>query len=804
MIKIKTLIGFFVKIGLFGALVGVIAVSSAYFYFKSDMPNVQQLRDVQLQTPLRIYSADKFLIAEYGEKRRTPVDFEHIPKDFVNAILAAEDGRFYEHFGVDIRGLARAAFELASTGRIKTGGSTITMQVARNYFLSRKKTFARKFNEIFLAIQIEQEMSKEEILELYLNKIYLGNRAYGIQAAANAYYGRNITELTLAELAMIAGLPKAPSAYNPIANPSRALERRNWILSRMNTLGYISELTYQEAKSAPVTAKYHGSDVELYAPYVAEMARKELFDQFGERIYTDGFSLYTTVRGIDQTAANTAVVNGLLSYEHRHGYRGPERRPFIEALESLDDHQTLLVALKKEPVFGNLLPAVVLDAAGPEANVLLPSGEVIILDLESMKWARAFKSVNARGPEPKAVSEVVQANDLIRVIQRGESWELAQVPVAQSAFVALSPNNGAVRALVGGFNFVHSKFNRVTQAFRQPGSNLKPFIYAAALESGLTPASLINDAPVVFEDENLESSWRPENYSKKFYGPTRLREALFKSRNLVSIRILKSLGVNNAVNYLQNLGFNADRLPHNLSLALGSADVTPMELVTGYASFANQGYRVTPYLIDEVLEEGERVYKALPDTVCKGCAYLSEGEDPTAEQTESKQQLTLFPLATRVLDDRAVYLMTNIMQDVIKRGTARKAKVLGRSDLAGKTGTTNDQKDAWFSGFNSDVVASAWVGFDQPSTLGRSEFGGTAALPIWIDFMEKVLAGTPERQPKPPEGIVSVRIDPKTGLLAYPGQKDAVFELFREESVPTESAKSEEIIDKQVTTDELF
>ncbi len=804
MIKIKTLFGFLIKLGLFCALMGVIAVAGAYFYFKPGLPDVQQLRDVQLQTPMRIYSADKLLIAEYGEKRRTPVAFEEIPSDFINAILAAEDSRFYEHFGVDIKGLARAAFELASTGRIKTGGSTITMQVARNYFLTRKKTFTRKFSEIFLAIQIEQELSKEEILELYLNKIYLGNRAYGIQAAANAYYGRNIDQLSIAELAMIAGLPKAPSAYNPIANPSRALERRNWILSRMKILNFITDFTYEEAKAAPITAKYHGTDIQLYAPYVAEMARKEMLDQYGDSVYTDGFDVYTTVRGLDQSAANNAVVNGLLAYEHRHGYRGPEKRPFIDDLNVLNDHQELLKQLNKEPKFGDLLPAVVIDINDEAASVVIPSGEIVSLSLAAMEWAREFKSVNARGGKPKSVSDVLAVNDLIRVIQREEGWELAQVPVVQGAFVALSPNNGAVRALVGGFNFVHSKFNRAIQAYRQPGSNFKPFIYTAALEGGFTPATLINDAPVVFEDKNLESSWRPENYSKKFYGPTRLREALYKSRNLVSIRILKSLGVSNAVNYLENLGFDPSRLPHNLSLALGSADVTPLELVTGYASFANQGYRVTPYIVDEVVIEGERVFKALPPTVCDNCLYVADDEHPTAEQIESAQQITHYPQATRVLDERAVYLMTNIMQDVIKRGTARKAKVLGRNDLAGKTGTTNDQKDAWFSGFNSDVVASAWVGFDQPTTLGRNEFGGTAALPMWIEFMDAVLEGTPERQAKPPAGIVSVRIDPATGLLAYPGQKNAVFEIFREESVPRETAKSAEVSEKQVTTDELF
>lgn len=804
MIKIKTLFGFFIKLGLFGALVAILVVVGGYYYLKPGLPDVQQLRDVQLQTPMRIYSADHLLIAEYGEKRRTPVSFDEIPATFLDAILAAEDSRFYQHFGVDVKGLARAAFELVSTGRIKTGGSTITMQVAKNYFLTRERTFTRKFNEILLALQIEQELSKEEILELYVNKIYLGNRAYGIQAAANAYYGRDINQLTLAQLAMIAGLPKAPSAYNPIANPTRAMERRNWILSRMRALGTISETAYQESIAAPISAKYHGTEIELYAPYIAEMARAKMLDQFGERVYTDGFNVTTTVRAVDQAAANDAVVDGLLAYEHRHGYRGPERRPFSEDAEILNKPEALLAALNKEPVFGSLFPAVVTAVADESADVILPDGSNIKLPLKAMEWARAFKSVNARGPKPKAVTELLMEGDLIRVIKREEGWELAQVPNVQSAFVALNPNNGALRALVGGFNFVHSKFNRATQAFRQPGSNFKPFIYTAALESGFTPATLINDAPVVFEDKNLESSWRPENYSKKFYGPTRLREALYKSRNLVSIRILRSIGVKNALEYLQRFGFDPARLPNNLSLALGSADVAPLELVTGYASFANQGYKVSPYLVQQVEVEGQVIYKATPATVCEGCVYIPEGEEMAAEQLDANAQITPYPLAPRILDERAVYLITNIMQDVIKRGTGRRAKVLGRSDLAGKTGTTNEQKDAWFSGFNRNIVASVWVGFDQPDPLGRNEFGSTAALPIWIDFMEKVLEGTPETQSAPPAGIVSVRIDPATGLLAYPGQKDAIFEVFREESVPQAAAESEKVAEQQVTTDELF
>ncbi len=797
MIKIKTLLGFCVKLGLIGAFLAALVVVGGYFYLKPGLPDVEQLRDIQLQTPLRIYSADNKLIAEFGEKRRTPISYGEIPEQFVSAILAAEDSRFREHPGVDIKGLARAAFQLISTGRIQTGGSTITMQVAKNYFLTRERTFIRKFNEILLALQIEQELSKEEILELYINKIYLGNRAYGIQAAANVYYGRNIDELTLAELAMIAGLPKAPSAYNPLANPTRALERRNWILSRMKDLGYVDKNDALMAAEAPITASYHGSDIELYAPYVAEMVRSELQESLGENIYTHGFSAYTTLRSADQLAANQAVTSGLIGYDQRHGYRGPEQQ--ITGDRTLQELQDII---RSTPTYSTLLPAIIIGVAEQSATALLKDGRQVELNWEALSWARPYKSVNSRGPAPESANEVVTAGDLVRLAETDNGWLLTQIPEAQAAFIALAPRDGAIRALVGGFSFAHSKFNRVTQGTRQPGSNFKPFVYSAALSNGFTPASMINDAPVVFEDSNLESNWRPENYSKKFYGPTRLREALYKSRNLVSIRILRALGINDTIEFISRFGFNPERLPKNLSLALGSADVTPLELVTAYATFANQGFKVEPYLIDRVEDiEGNLLHQARPATVCEGCTYLPEGAEA---ENSSLENLTDRPIAPRIVDEQAVYLINNIMQDVIKRGTGRKAGKLGRSDLAGKTGTTNDQKDAWFSGFNQEVVASAWVGFDQPKTLGRREFGGTAALPIWIDYMARVLDGVPETPLIPPEGIVSVRIDPKTGLLAYPGQKDAIFEVFRQEDVPEQASRTETSTSRTVTTEELF
>lgn len=843
MIKIKSLLSFLLKAGAICTLFSALIIAGGYHYLKPQLPDVDQLRDIQLQTPLRVYSSDQKLIAEYGEMRRSPIRFDQIPQGFIDAILAAEDSRFYSHGGIDFKGLARAAFQLLSTGRIQTGGSTVTMQVARNYLLTLERTFLRKFKEIILALQMEQQLSKDEILELYVNKIYLGNRAYGIEAAANVYYGRSIDQLTQAELAMIAGLPKAPSAYNPLANPPRALERRNWILSRMHELGNIDAAEFSELRQLPMTAEYHGSDIELSAPYVAEMVRSDLLARYGERLYTDGFKAYATVRSVDQQAANLAVERGLMAYQLRHGYRGAEQK-FDPTLSEVE----LVKTLAKVVRYGSLEPAVVVGItesgarqestpeapSRPVASLLLRTGERVEIDWDAISWARPFISVSQRGAAPETVADVLAVGDQVRLLKTDKGWQLRHLPQVQSAIVALSPRDGSVRALVGGFSFQQSKFNRVVQGTRQPGSNFKPFIYTTALASGFTPASIINDAPVVFEDKNLESSWRPENYSKKFYGPTRFREALYRSRNLVSIRILRAMGVKPTLEYLSRFGFDPARMPSNLSLALGSADVTPMELVTGYAAFANGGFKVEPYWLDRVEDRnGELLFQAEPATVCEGCTYVGpvfddsvqdelvqeglsmspEAAVPGADvirdavaQPDTDEQLTLthLPLAPRIVDPQTAYLITNIMQDVIKRGTGRKAKKIGRNDLAGKTGTTNDLKDAWFSGFNSELVASVWVGYDQPQTLGRSEFGSVAALPVWIDYMAKALEGTPEQALIPPEGIVSVRIDPTTGLLAYPGQKDAIFEMFREQDVPRSAAVKKAASTESVTAEDLF
>ncbi len=781
--KIKALFSFLVKLGLIGAVLAALGATGIYYYLKPDLPNVQQLREIRLQTPLRLYSEDGKLISEFGEKKRAPIQFDAIPTTFVNAIIAAEDNRFYQHIGVDFKGLARAVFQLVSSGRIQTGGSTITMQVAKNYFLTRARTFTRKFSEILLALQIEQEMSKNEIFELYVNKIYLGHRAYGIQAAANVYYGRDIGQLTTAELAMIAGLPKAPSSNNPLSNPNRAKERRDWILSRMLELGYIDQRHYDEQIASPLTARFHGTDIELSAPYVAEIARAELLERFGERIYTDGFTATVTINSAAQEAANRAVTEGLLAYDRRHGYRGP-----FGTLALDSDRETLRKQLADQSAIGNLQPALVLSLEEQRALLLTQDGEEQILPWSGLAWARTYIDENTRGPAPKRADQILKPGDLIYLSKNDEGPLLAQVPEVQGALTALSPRDGAIKAMVGGFNFNRSKYNRATQATRQPGSNFKPFIYSAALANGFTPATLINDAPVVFEDSNLESSWRPENYSRKFYGPTRLREALYKSRNLVSIRILRSIGIKTGREYAHQFGFPLERLPNNLSLSLGTAAITPLELVTGYAAFANGGYKVTPYVLRRVESINEGVlFEASPHTLCDDCLYIAPTEDVPVDNTLT---VTRNPVAPRIMDPQTAYLIHNVMQDVIQRGTGRRAKALGRNDLAGKTGTTNDQKDAWFSGYNADIATSVWVGFDQPKSLGRREFGSTAALPIWIDFMHTALAALPERPRIPPQGIVSVKIDPVSGRQAYPGQKDAIFELFRRSDIPTEQADS--------------
>ncbi|MCO4838386.1 MAG: penicillin-binding protein 1A [Oceanospirillaceae bacterium] len=787
-----------------------------WLYLMPKLPDVDSLRDYHLQTPLRVMSRDGKLISEFGEQRRIPLRIDQVPIHYINALISAEDENFYEHYGVDPKALVRAAVRMAQAGgRIQGGGSTITMQVARNYLLTLDQTFIRKFNEILLSFQIEQELSKEQILEMYFNKMFMGHRSYGIGAASQVYYGRPISTLELPQLAMLAGLYKAPSRYNPISNPVRSKERRDWILGRMLMLGYIDEAQHQIAVATPIIARFHSLKPETSASYVAEMVRSELFDSFPiEDVYTGGYRVYTTIDSRLQDAAQLAVQKGLLAYDRRHGFRGVEKNHgpdlTLEAAEKL---------LNRTPVLGPLHPAIVRQVNESSADLLLRYGQMVTVNFSDMNWVRKRITINALGGAAKNISEILKPGDQVRVRQAyndANVWYLSQVPDAQGALIALDPKDGAMIALVGGFEYLHSKFNRATQALRQPGSNFKPIIYSAALEKEFTAATLINDAPVVFNDASLEDSWRPENYSGKFFGPTRLRKALYQSRNLVSIRILRELGVRSAIDYATRFGFKPEQLPRNLSLALGSASVPPIDVAAAYASFANKGYKVNPYFIERIEDSFGRVlYQAQPDTVCPDCDYVRPTDEVDLQQPDAQvvdvtsgaivalnealdlelnqveitteqptRPMTNLPIAKRIMDERVNYIMHTILQDVVKKGTARRAQKLQRNDLAGKTGTTNDQKDAWFSGYVDSMAATAWVGFDQPATLGQNEFGSTAALPIWIDFMEIALKDVPQTQRLQPDKMVTVKIDVATGELARPGDDSAIEEIFRAERTP--------------------
>jgi penicillin-binding protein 1A len=767
-------------------LLACIGAAGLYWYLAPKLPPIDNLKDVQLQEPLRVYSRDGRLIAEFGEKRRTPLEFEAIPPLMVKAVLAAEDDRFYQHPGVDWQGLTRAVVHLVRTGEKGPGGSTITMQVARNFFLGREKTYVRKINEILLALKIEKELTKDDILELYFNKIFLGHRAYGVEAAALVYYGSRLDELSLAQIAMIAGLPKAPSRFNPIVNPERAKSRRNYVLGRMRALDSITEEQYLLAIATPVTARLHGLSVEVEAPYVAEMVRVHAEELLGDEAYTAGYRVYTTIDSRLQEAANQALRKNLLAYDQRHGFRSPEFHVDLDGPDvSLDG------VLADVPSTAGLLPAVVVGVEDKMVTAYAKVFGEIEIPWQGIEWARAYVDENRRGPELESAHEVVERGDVIRVQLQEDGWRMVQVPAVEGALVALDPEDGALVSLTGGFDFYRSKFNRATQAQRQPGSSFKPFIYSAALEYGYTAASIINDAPVVFDDPGLEAVWRPENYSGKFFGPTRLRVALFKSRNLVSIRLLRRIGIDYAVEYLKRFGLDVERIPHDLSLALGSGSVTPLEMATGYAVLANGGYRVRPYFVERIEgSDGSLWYQADPARVCRDCddgetVVLDRLPDPEIDEVVLADDAADDPgHAPRVLSPQNAWLMNSLMRDVIKRGTGRRALRLKRGDLAGKTGTTNDQQDAWFSGFNPKLVTTAWVGFDQLGPLGRRETGAGAGLPMWIDFMRVALDGVPEEALAQPDGLVTVRIDPESGLRASASQPGAVFETFRSENVP--------------------
>lgn len=768
-------------------------LAGLYLYLSPKLPEAEALQDIKLQTPLRIVSADGQLIGQFGEQKRIPARYEELPETFVSALLAAEDDGFFEHSGIDFLGLARAVSELVTTGSKQSGGSTITMQVARNFFLTLDQTFIRKFTEILLALEIEQRLSKEQILELYVNRVFLGHRSYGFETAAQTYYGRSLSELTLAEHAMLAGVPQAPSRNNPLSNPSRSEVRRNWILGRMLTLGMIDQGAHDKAVASTDVASFYGLKVEVDADYVAEMARQFAVEKLGNAAYNDGFVVHTTVNGDLQQAARDAVIDGLITYDNRHGWRGPEQRhPPLEGESEEPLTARWQAALRAMPVVADLLPAIVTSVDPDGIDLLVRGGQRSRLSWQDdLRRTRRYITEDSRSARANEAADLFSVGDLIRVSRVNESFKLAQVPRVQGALVSLDPIDGSIKALVGGMGFVLSKFNRATQARRQPGSNFKAFLYAAALENGIHPATLINDAPVVVGNLTDEDLWRPENDSGRFYGPTRVREALTFSRNLVSIRVLQQLGVRKLIEMADRTGFDVEEMQPNLTLALGTHAFTPLDIARGYTAIANGGFRVEPWLIDRIEDvDGNVIFQADPLIACSECESPKADEDiDEISRIEDlfEEKEPNFREAPRIIDERVTYVLTSMLEDVIKRGTGRRARVLERDDLAGKTGTTNGPRDAWFSGYNRDLVTTTWVGFDDYSLMGRREFGGTAALPIWIDYMRVALPPEEAASEMPP-GVVRLRIDKESGERTNT-QSSSIWEVFLEEFTPSGKKK---------------
>ncbi len=758
----------------------VIGVGILY-YMVFQLPSVDELKTIQLQVPLQIFTHDNKLLAEYGEVRRIPLPYDQIPKQLIDAVLSTEDQRYFQHPGIDIPGLMRAAIKLVATGRKEEGGSTITMQVARSFYLKPHKTFGRKLREILIALKIEHKLSKQKILELYLNKIFLGARAYGVEAASEIYYGKSLNQLTLDQYAMLAGLPQAPSALNPLTHPAAALKRRNHVLGRMYELHYITEKAYKAAIEAPLNARYHDLQIQVKAPYVGELVRQQLQQLYGDKVFTDNFKVFTTIDSQLQNAANQSVHDGLIAYDQRHGYRGPEQNFGSPSLKHMEEWEK---ALNKIPTVNGLEPAVVVDTATHSMTVLRSNGSIVMIPWQGLSWARKQLDPDTLGRLPKTTSEIAGLGDVIRLMPTKEGWRLSQVPLAEAGIIALNPANGGILALVGGFDFQHSSFNRITSANRQPGSSLKPFIYSAALDKGYTLATVINDAPIVIENPTDNSLWRPQNDEHRFYGPTRLRDALTLSRNLVSIRLLNLVGLPYAIHYLQLFGFTSAQLPAGLSLALGTAMVTPIQMASAYAVFANGGFKVVPYAIDSIRDrDGQVIYQAKPLAAClTNC---------------TPQSANLY--APRAISPQNAYLITSTLHDVIQRGTAKLARSLQRKDLAGKTGTTQNQVDAWFAGYNTDVIAVAWVGYDQQQR-SLHEWGNQAALPLWIQFMQAALEGRPEHPVEQPPGIVSVRIDPLTGKRAAAHDPTGMFEYFMTPYIPEQEQNP--VIQDNTTTPE--
>lgn len=762
-------------------------ISGAYLFLQPSLPSVEAMRRIELQVPLRVYSRDGKLIAQIGEQRRIPVTYDEVPDMVRQAFIAAEDDRFFQHAGFDYAGILRSLLVNLVPGRRLQGASTITQQTARNLFLTQDRTWRRKVQEMFLTHRIEREFSKQEILGLYLNVISFGKRTYGVAAAADLYYGKKLDELTLAEAATLARVPQAPSRYNPISDPEAAAQRRGYVLRRMREIGYIDEATERAAAVEKVRAREHAQSFDIEAPYVAEMARLELVRRFGAAAQNEGWKIFTSIDSKMQQAANAALREGLLDYDRRHGWRGPLARvtlPEGDAVDALDE------ALEGQPSPGNLVPAVVVKVGPKDAQLYAGDAGFVELGWEAMSWARP-KVGPRTGASPKRAADVLARGDIVLVSltkptppATAVKARLAQTPEAAAALVALAPNDGAVRALVGGFDYFDQKvgkFNRATQAKRQPGSGFKPFLYSAALDKGFTTASLILDAPFVIDDPGMEEAWRPENSSGDFAGPMRLREALVKSRNLVSIRLLQAIGMSPAMQHAERFGFERSTLPRNLTLALGTNSATPLQVAAGYAVFANGGLRIQPWFIERIEDpKGLVVFQAAPRRASCATGDAAEGADEAAGCRLPDDQR-----APRAISAANAWLMTDMMREVITRGTGRRALALGRNDLAGKTGTTNEARDTWFNGYNRSLVASVWVGFDQSQPLGEGEEGSRTAVPIWVDFMRSALAGMPQRGWPMPDGLVQARVSPETGELASVDDPSGIFETFLVDSMPT-------------------
>nr|WP_220457557.1 PBP1A family penicillin-binding protein [Vibrio marinisediminis] len=830
-------------------ILGVGTIFGFYLYVKPELPDVATLRDVKLQTPMQVYSQDGKLISQFGEKRRIPVKYDEIPQHLIEALIATEDSRFYEHYGIDPIGITRAAIVVAMSGSAKQGASTITQQLARNFFLSNEKKIMRKIKEIFIAIHIEQLLSKPEIMELYVNKIFLGHRSYGFGAAARVYFGKDLNQLTLSELATLAGMPKAPSTMNPIYSLERATHRRNVVLARMLDEKYITQEEYDQARSETLISRYHGAEIALNAPYVAELARAWMVERYGEEAYTSGMNVYTTVNSKLQNAANDAAINNLLAYDERHGYRGAEKvlwKPNATPMSA----EEIVKTLRNVPSYGELTPAVVTAVSAKSADVTIKNNGEATINWDGIKWARQFRTDERQGSAPKKASDVLEVGEQIWVreveSQQEEGdvvyhWQLSQVPNANTAFVAMNPENGAVMSLVGGFNFVHNKFNRATQSVRQVGSSIKPFIYSAAIDKGLTLATLINDAPINQWDQSQGTAWRPKNSPPTYVGPTRLRIGLAQSKNVMAVRVLREVGLDETRQYLTRFGFDIKDVPRSETIALGAGSLTPIKMAQGYSVFANGGYYVEPYYIEKIVGPyGDVEFEASPKTICQQNCPVTTVAEVTESETVSADGHSVFneqditeenadepQYAPQVISEQSAFLVREMMYSNIWgggswrdgtgwNGTGWRAQKLKRRDIGGKTGTTNDSKDAWYNGYGPGVVAVAWVGFDDHSRkLGRTtrnsnlgkdqitgaEAGAKTAEPAWVDFMHTALSFNAEQEKSIPEGIVRIRIDRDSGLLTNKVDGSSMFEYFREGHEPTEYV-SDELTDTIYTSDE--